>query len=112
MSKWEITKFIQGQESDIDAGLDIVGKFIADEESKTAMGLYGKDLQAVDTALMAKSYNFDRPKKNILRNSNNTDYNIHVELGTKKMRPRPIMQTVITTNDDEIMDILGRACAK
>jgi RecJ-like exonuclease len=108
MYKSNLDKYIKELEETFDDKLDVVGEHISSESGNYALGAYGKDLKAIDTGNYTQSFNYNRPDKLTVNNGNSADYSNHIEFGTNKMKPRPIQQTVIDSNDSEILDILSR----
>lgn len=132
MYKSYFDKYKRELEKEFDDKLDVVGEHISSEGSNYAIGAYGEALKAIKYGNYKNSFNYHRPNKLTVENGNSADYSDYIEFGTgqrieewginvvkyknKKgksisrtgMKPRPIQQTVIDSNDSEILDILSR----
>jgi hypothetical protein len=132
MYKSYFDKYKRELEKEFGNKLDAIGEHISSEGTNYASGSYGASLQAFNFGNYANSFNHYKENNLLVKNGNSAEYSTWIEFGTgihnpqgRKggwkyqdakgdwhftlgMKPRPIQQTVIDSNDTEILDILSR----
>lgn len=107
-SNWDIGSWKRAYTKKAERGLDDIARFAESEAVATISGKRGQELQAIDTGTARASIKGERRGLRAFL-IGLVEYFVHIELGTEKMRARPILRTTVRKNKDKIVKILQKA---